>query len=55
MDKPNGVSIKDIVLALRNLGEERGEKTLQRELASMVKDGVLYKTGEKRWSRYFIK
>ena len=55
VDKPNGVSIKDIVLALRNLGEERGEKTLQRELASMVKDGVLYKTGEKRWSRYFIK
>jgi hypothetical protein len=30
------------------------EKTLQRELISMVKDGVLYKTGEKRWSRYFI-
>ncbi|MBI3888168.1 hypothetical protein HY311_00020 [Candidatus Nomurabacteria bacterium] len=32
-----------------------GEKTLQRELISMVKDGVLNKTGEKRWSRYFIK
>lgn len=32
-----------------------GEKTLQRELVSMVKDGVLNKTGEKRWSRYFIK
>jgi len=32
-----------------------GEKTLQRELVSMVKDGVLDKTGEKRWSRYFIK
>ena len=32
-----------------------GEKTLQRELISMVKDGVLYKEGEKRWSRYFIK
>jgi hypothetical protein len=32
-----------------------GEKTLQRELFSMVRDGVLYKTGEKRWSRYFIK
>ena len=31
------------------------EKTLQRELVSMVKDGVLYKTGEKRWSKYFIK
>jgi hypothetical protein len=31
------------------------EKTLQRELISMVKDGVLKKTGEKRWSRYFIR
>ena len=31
------------------------EKTLQRELVSMIKDGVLKKTGEKRWSRYFIK
>ena len=28
------------------------EKTLQRELVSMIKDGVLNKTGEKRWSRY---
>jgi hypothetical protein len=32
-----------------------GEKTLQRELVSMVKDGVLNKTGDKRWSRYFVK
>lgn len=31
------------------------EKTLQRELVSMTKDGVLNKTGEKRWSKYFIK
>ncbi|MBI2627545.1 hypothetical protein HYW72_01295 [Candidatus Nomurabacteria bacterium] len=31
-----------------------GEKTLQRELVSMVKDGVLNKTGEKRWSRYIV-
>ena len=32
-----------------------GEKTFQRELIAMVKNGVLYKTGEKRWSRYFIR
>jgi hypothetical protein len=32
-----------------------GEKTLQRELLSMTKDGVLDKTGEKRWSRYLLK
>ncbi len=31
-----------------------GEKTLQRELISMIKDKVLKKSGEKRWSRYFI-
>jgi hypothetical protein len=30
------------------------EKTLQRELLSMVKDGVLYKTGEKRWTKYSL-
>lgn len=32
-----------------------GEKTLQRELVFMVQSGVLKKTGEKRWSRYFVK
>jgi hypothetical protein len=53
-NKPNGVSIKDIVFAIHNLGEETGEKTLQRELVSMVKDNVLKKTGEKRWSQYFL-
>ena len=31
------------------------EKTLQRELMSMIKDSVLYKEGSKRWSRYFIR
>lgn len=30
------------------------EKTLQRELILMVKEGVLKKTGKKRWSRYFL-
>lgn len=48
-------SIKDIILTLHKSGEEWGEKTLQRELVSMVHDGVLEKTGEKRWSRYSIK
>ena len=31
-----------------------GEKTLQRELIGMVKDGVLKRVGEKRWSRYSL-
>jgi len=50
----NEMSIKDIDLALQGLGEKCGEKTLQRELVSMVGDGVLKKSGEKRWSRYFL-
>ena len=54
-DKSLGHSIKDIMSALKNSGEECGEKTLQRELVSMVNDGVLKKTGEKRWSKYFLK
>lgn len=53
-DVSNGHSIKDIMSSLKNSGEEWGEKTLQRELVSMVNDGVLKKTGEKRWSKYFI-
>ena len=31
-----------------------GEKTLQRELISMVSAGILKKTGEKRWSKYSL-
>ncbi|MEK7088510.1 MAG: hypothetical protein AAB913_00060 [Patescibacteria group bacterium] len=53
-NRPDGISIKDIILGIRNLGEEAGEKTIQRELISMVKDNVLKKTGEKRWSLYFL-
>lgn len=31
-----------------------GEKTIQRELISMVLDNVLEKSGSKRWSKYFL-
>lgn len=47
--KNKGLLVKDSILS------SSGEKTLQRELVSMVKDNLLYKTGEKRWSRYFLK
>jgi DNA-binding HxlR family transcriptional regulator len=56
-----GATIKDIKDKIQNSPEQASflvscsEKTLQRELVSMVKDGVLNKTGEKRWSRYFVK
>lgn len=42
------VSVKDIVLMLKDISE----KTVQRELLSLVKEGVLKKEGEKRWSIY---
>jgi len=58
--KSNGgnSTIKDIKVKINN-GQNAtlhcSEKTLQRELMSMIKEGVLNKTGEKRWSRYFVK
>jgi hypothetical protein len=46
----NGISIKDISLSFTDCSE----KTIQRELNSMVTKGQLKKTGAKRWSRYLI-
>ena len=50
-----GATITDIRNDAKGALVSCGEKTLQRELVSMVHDGVLYKTGEKRWSRYSLK
>jgi len=44
------VSIKDISEKIKDCSG----KTLQRELSSMVRFGVLKKHGEKRWSRYSL-
>lgn len=49
-DNGGNATITDIKNKMNNMGE----KTLQRELLAMVKDSVLYKTGEKRWSKYFL-
>ena len=54
VDKPGGISIKDIIFGIKTKGQDIGGKTLQRELVSMVHDGVLKKTGEKRWSIYTL-
>jgi len=43
-------TIKDIIKAVPGCSE----KTIQRELIAMVKEGVLKKKGERRWSRYFV-
>ena len=49
--KNNGTaSIKDV----KNILKDINEKTIQRELLSLVKEGVLKKEGEKRWSVYRI-
>ncbi len=49
-----GATITDIRTAAKGVLISCGEKTLQRELISMVSDGVLKKIGEKRWSKYFL-
>ncbi len=50
----NGATITDIKTGATGSLISCGEKTIQRELIGMVKDGVLKKTGEKRWSKYFL-
>jgi predicted DNA-binding transcriptional regulator len=44
------VSIKDVSSAVIGCSE----KTIQRELASLVKKGILKKEGDKRWSKYTL-
>ncbi|HEY4512104.1 MAG TPA: hypothetical protein VJH63_00390 [Candidatus Paceibacterota bacterium] len=44
------VTIKDITLQIKNCSE----KTVQRELTSMLILGVIKKSGERRWSKYSL-
>ncbi|MEI6580856.1 MAG: hypothetical protein WCO07_01645 [bacterium] len=54
LPQSGGATITDIKNSAEGALVSCGEKTLQRELVSMVHDGVLKKSGEKRWSKYFI-
>ncbi len=45
------VTIKDIATRITNCSE----KTLQRDLVRLIKDNVIEKEGDKRWSIYRIK
>ncbi|MEK7065970.1 MAG: hypothetical protein AAB965_00160 [Patescibacteria group bacterium] len=47
-------TVKDIISRLSLTGKkvEISEKTIQRDLLSLVSEGVLKKRGERRWSRY---
>lgn len=44
------LSIKDLTSVIKGCSE----KTIQRELVSLVSKGALLKTGERRWSRYSV-
>lgn len=46
----NNVSIKDIVPNISGCSE----KTIQRELVSLIKEGKIKKAGERRWSKYSV-
>lgn len=46
-----GLGIKDFSSSIKNCSE----KTIQRELASLITKGQIKKEGEKRWSRYSLK
>ncbi|MES2416421.1 MAG: hypothetical protein V4504_01855 [Patescibacteria group bacterium] len=48
-------TIKDILQNKTGVLKSCSEKTLQRELIAMIKDNVLNKIGEKRWSKYSLK
>lgn len=50
----DGATITDIKNGAGNSISSCGEKTLQRELVSMVKENILTKRGDKRWSQYFL-
>ena len=44
------LTIKDISSVIKDCSE----KTIQRELISLLSEGVIKKTGERRWSRYSV-
>lgn len=50
LKKQKKVTVKDIASVVKNCSE----KTMQRELISLVEEGVLRKEGERRWSTYFL-
>ena len=50
-NKGQKLTIKDISQVIDNCGE----KTIQREIQSMMKEGLIKKEGERRWSRYSLK
>jgi len=50
LKKKKELSIKDISQTIRDCSE----KTIQRELISLIESGAIKKIGERRWSRYSL-
>lgn len=50
LKKGKQLSIKDIAQTIRDCSE----KTIQRELISLIQSGIIKKTGERRWSKYSL-
>jgi len=50
LKKKTFLTVKDVALVIKDCSE----KTLQRELLTLVGSGALRKEGERRWSRYFL-
>ena len=48
------VSVGDLAKALVEAGTQVSEKTVQRELGTLVATGAIKQEGEKRWRRYFL-
>ncbi len=51
LKKKKDLTIKDISLVIRDVSE----KTIQRELISLIEAGIIVKNGERRWSKYSLK
>lgn len=50
LKKKGGLGVKDFVGVIQGVSE----KTIQRELLSLVAEGHIRKEGDRRWSRYFL-
>jgi len=50
LKKKKDLSIKDIAQTIRDCSE----KTIQRELISLIDSGIIKKIGERRWSKYSL-
>lgn len=50
LKKKKDLTIKDIALTIKDCSE----KTIQRELISLISSNIIKKTGERRWSRYSL-